>query len=125
MSDKRGTEDPKAGAATTESEDFQFALRALLAAYQPVLEQQLNLITNPQELQRQLQAGRQTCAEEFAEAYALFEKFLTEDVAQRLLPVQARELLGPIEQWRSCFLHIRCCLAFGWLVCRWPRTFRV
>ena len=124
MSDKRETEDPKAGAATTESADFQFALRALLAAFQPVLEQQLNLIANPQELQRQVQAGQQTCAEEFAEAYALFEKFLTEDVAQRLLPAQARELLGPIEQWRWCFLHIRCCLAFGWLVCRWPRTFR-
>ena len=77
MSDKRGTEDPKAEAVVTESEDFQYALRALLAAYQPVLEQQLNLIANPQELQRQLQAGRQTCAEEFAEAYALFEKFLT------------------------------------------------
>jgi hypothetical protein len=57
-------------------------------------------------------------------AYALFEKFLTEDVAQRLLPAQARELLGPIEQWRWCFLHIRCCLVFGWLACRWPRTFR-
>lgn len=124
MSDKRGTEDPKAEAVVTESEDFQYALRALLAAYQPVLEQQLNLIANPQELQRQLQAGRQTCAEEFAEAYALFEKFLTEDVAQRLLPAQARELLGPIEQWRWCFLHIRCCLVFGWLACRWPRTFR-
>jgi hypothetical protein len=54
MSDKKKeTEDPKAGAAATESEDFQFALRAPLAAYQPVLEQQLNLIANPQELERQ------------------------------------------------------------------------
>ena len=124
MSDKRETEDPKAGTTATESEDFQFGLRALLAAYQPVLEQQLNLIANPQELQRQVQTSRQTCAEEFAEAYALFEKFFTEDVAQRLLPAQGRELLGPIDQWRWCFLHIRCCLVLGWLVCRWPRTFR-
>jgi hypothetical protein len=90
--------DNKAG--TLESEDSQFVLRALLAAYQPIIEQQLNLIANPQELQRRVQAGRQTCAEEFAEAYALFEKFLTEEVAQRLLPPQARELLGPIEGWR-------------------------
>src|SRR5215831_280720 len=108
MSDKRVPEDPSAEA--TGSEDVQFALRALLAAYQPVLEQQLSLIANPQELQRQLQAGRQTCAEEFAEAYALFDKFLTDEVAQRLLPARARESLGPLEQWRECLSHIRCCL---------------
>src|SRR5208283_5849590 len=104
--------------------DFQVVLNALLAAYQPVFEQQLNLIKNPQELQKQVQAGQPTCAQEFAEAYALFQKFFTEDVAQRLLPAQARELLGPIDQWRWCYQHIICCLVFGWLVCRWPRTFR-
>ena len=106
------------------SEDVQSALRALLAVYRPTLEEQLRLIANPQQLQGQVQAGRQSCADEFAEAYALFEKFLTEDVAQKLLPAQARELLGPVEQWRSCLPYLRCCLVFGWLCCRWPRTFR-
>jgi hypothetical protein len=116
--------DAKAPAAPEmNNPDFQVALKALLAAYQPVLEQQLNLIKNPQELQNQLQTSR-SCADEFAEAYALFQKFFTEDVAQRLLPAQARELLGPIDRWRWCYQHIICCLVFGWLVCRWPRTFR-
>ena len=129
MSDKDKTQPPQASAEALPApemndQDFQAVLKALLAVYQPVLEQQLNLIKNPQELQKQVQSSEQSCAEEFAEAYALFEKFLTEDVAQRLLPPQARELLGPIERWRWCFLHIRCCIVFGWLVCRWPRSFR-
>lgn len=111
-------------AAELNNPDFQDALKSLLAAYQPIFEQQLNLIKNPQELQKQMQTGQSSCAQEFAEAHALFQKFFTEDVAQRLLPPQARELLGNIEQWRWCYQHIICCLVFGWLVCRWPRTFR-
>src|ERR1035437_217214 len=128
MADKEKPQPPQADAVAPaapelNNPDFQVALKALLAAYQPVLEQQLNLIKNPQELQKQVQTSR-TCADEFAEAYALFQKFFTEDVAQRLLPAQARELLGPIDQWRWCYQHIICCIVFGWLVCRWPRTFR-
>ncbi|MCZ7627032.1 MAG: hypothetical protein M5R38_15815 [Candidatus Methylomirabilis sp.] len=42
----------------------------------------------------------------------------------RLLPEEGRQLLGPIDRWRWCLLHIRCCIIFGWLVCRGPRTFR-
>ncbi len=106
-------------------QDFQAGLNALLAVYQPILEQQLNLAKNTDELQKQTQAeSSRTCAQEFEEAYAMFSKFLNEDTAVRLLPPQARELLGPIEQWRWCLQHIICCLVFGWLVCRWPRTFR-
>jgi hypothetical protein len=128
MADKEKPQSPQTGAAPPaaaelNNPDFQVALKALLATYQPVLEQQLNLIKNPQELQKQVQTSR-SCADEFAEAYALFKKFFTEDVAQRLLPAKARELLGPIDQWRWCYEHIICCLVFGWLVCRWPRTFR-
>lgn len=124
MSGNNESTGPTAAAAGTAPADFQFALRALLAAYQPTLEKQLDLIKNPDELQKQPQAAQPTCAEEFAEASALFERFLTPDVAQRLLPAEARELLGPAEEWRDCLLHIRCCLVFGWLACRWPRTFR-
>lgn len=125
MSDK--TTNPKAGAPKAESvqdADFQFVLQALLAAYRPALERQLDLTKDPKALAHAAQAEAQSCADEFAEAYAFFEKFLTEDVVARLLPAQARELLGPIDQWNWCFLHIRCCLVFGWLVCRWPRTFQ-
>ncbi|MGA7555350.1 MAG: hypothetical protein WA657_05415 [Candidatus Acidiferrales bacterium] len=129
MPDKKKSQKSQADAVTPSvpelnDADFQYALKALLAAYQPVLEQQLSLIKNPQELQKQVQASQATCADEFAEANALFQKFLAEDVAQKLLPAQARELLGPIEQWRWCYEHIICCLVFGWLLCRWPRTFR-
>jgi hypothetical protein len=129
MADKRTPKSSQADAVAPaapelNNPDFQLVLKALLAAYQPVLEQQLALVKNPQELQKQEQAAQPRCADEFAEAYALFRKFLTEDVAQRLLPAQARELLGPIDQWRWCYEHILCCLVFGWLVCRWPRTFR-
>jgi len=37
--------------------DFQIVLKALLAAYQPILEQQLNLAKNPQELKK----GKDAC----------------------------------------------------------------
>src|ERR1700756_216572 len=105
--------------------DFQYVLKALLAVYQPILEQQLNLTKDPEELQRQAEAiSSRTCAQEFEEAYSMFGKFLNEDTAMRLLPSQAKEVLGPVEQWRWCLQHILCCLVFGWLVCRYPRTFR-
>jgi hypothetical protein len=129
MADKEKPKTPPTDAAASaapelNNPDFQVALKSLLAAYQPIFEQQLNLVKDPQELQKQVQTGQPTAAEEFAEAHALFQKFFTEDVAQRLLPAQAREVLGPIEQWRWCYEHIICCFVFGWLVCRWPRTFR-
>jgi hypothetical protein len=104
--------------------DYQNVLKALLAAYQPVLEQQLNLAKNPQQLQKEAQSDPPNCADEFAEADALFGKFLTDDVALRLIPERNRAQLGPIENWRWCLQHIRCCIIFGWLVCRGPRTFK-
>src|SRR5262249_53059663 len=29
-----------------------------------------------------------------------------------------------VENWRWCLRHMRCCLIFGWLVCRGPRSVR-
>src|SRR5271157_3581131 len=107
-----------------DNPDFQDVLKALLAAYQPILEQQLNLAKNPQELRKEAQSDPPNCTDEFAEANALFGKFLTDDVALRLIPEEKRAQLGPIENWRWCLQHIRCCIIFGWLVCRGPRTFR-
>ncbi len=130
MPDKEKTQPAESGAGAPSAPqmnnpDFQAALKALVAIYQPILEQQLSLAKNPDELEKQAQVtASRTCADEFKEAYAMFGKFVTEDTAMRLLPVQAKELLGPADQWRWCLQHILCCIVFGWLVCRWPRTFR-
>jgi hypothetical protein len=104
--------------------DFQAVLKALLAAYQPILEQQLALARNPQQLQKDAQADPPNCVDEFKEANALFGKFLTDDIALRLIPEKNRGQLGPLENWRWCLQHLRCCIIFGWLICRGPRTFR-
>jgi hypothetical protein len=107
-----------------QNEDFQFVLKALLAAYQPILEQQLNLAKNPEELKKQAQSRPPNCADEIAEANRIFAKFFTEEVALRMIPPEGRKQLGPIDSWRWCLAHLRCCFIFGWLVCRGPRTFR-
>ena len=106
------------------SEDFQFALKALLAAYQPILEEELKRSKEPEQLKKEAEAKPPSCEDEIALANRIFEKFFTEDVAIRLLPPEGRQQLGPVEKWRWCFRHIRCCIIFGWLVCRGPRTFR-
>ncbi len=115
---------PQEVAAETHSEDFQFVLKALLEAYQPILEQQLNLVRNPQELQKEAENSPPNCVDEIAEANRIFGKLFTEEVALRMIPAAQRERLGPIENWRWCLQHLRCCIIFGWLVCRGPRTFR-
>lgn len=107
-----------------QDEDFQFVLSQLLGAYQPILEEDLARSRDPEQLRKDVRENPPDCEAEFALADRLFDKFFTEEVALRLLPPQGRELLGPIAQWRWCMLHLRCCIIFGWLVCRGPRTFR-
>ena len=107
-----------------QDQDFRYVLKELLSAYQPILEQELRLAQSPEQLEKEAAANPPNCEEEFALANRLFEKFFTPDVAVRLLPPEGRELLGAIDRWRWCFLHIRCCIIFGWLLCRGPRTFR-
>ena len=104
--------------------DFQFALRELLQAYKPLLEADLARVDAPDELTKEVLEAGPNCEDEFAAADQLLGRFLTEEVAVRLLPANARELLGPIERWRWCLLHIRCCIIFGWLLCRRPHPFR-
>ena len=90
-------------AAELNNPDFQAVLKALLAVYQPILQQQLSLANDPAELQKEAEAAEsRTCAQEFKEAYAMFERFHTEETAIQLLPAQAKELLGPVEEWRWC-----------------------
>jgi hypothetical protein len=105
-------------------EDFQFALKQLLAVYEPILEEELKRAKDPDRLKEEAQDNPPDCEEEFELADRIFDQFFTEEVALRLLPKEGREQFGPVERWRWCLLHIRCCIAFGWLVCRRPLTFR-
>lgn len=104
--------------------EFQFALKELLAAYRPVLEQELQRAKDAEKLKEEAARTIPNCDDEFELASRIFEKFFSEEVAMSLLPEEAKKLLGPIERWRWCFLHLRCCLIFGWLICRRPQTFR-
>jgi hypothetical protein len=107
-----------------KDKDFQAVLKALLAVYEPLLQKEVDRAKSPASLEREAGGAPPGCDEEIDLANRLFEAFFTEKVALQLLPAQAREILGPVERWRWCLLHIRCCIIFGWLVCRGPRTFR-
>ena len=111
------------GSDEPDDKDFQFVLKELLAAYQPILEQELRRAQSPDELEREALDHPPNCDDEFELANQVFEKFFSEEVALRLLPEENRRALGPAEQWRWCLLHIRCCFIFGWLACC-PRSFR-
>ena len=106
-----------------KDKDFQFVLKELLSAYHPVLEEELKRAKSPEQLEDEAAEAR-NCEEELELANRLFERFASEKVALSYLPEEARKLLGEPQRWRWCLLHIRCCLIFGWLVCRGPRTFR-
>ena len=111
-------------AAELNDPDFQFGLKALLTAYQGMLEQDLKRAQDAQALSKEALDSVSSCEDEVATASRIFDAFATEEVVLRVLPPEARKLLGPVEQWRWCLLHIRCCLIFGWLICRRPRNFR-
>ncbi len=106
------------------NEDFQFVLRELLGAYQPILQEELERAKAPERLKKEALEKPPSCEDELALANRIFERFFTEEVAVRLLPEEGRKLLDPVDRWRWCLRHIRCCIIFGWLVCRGPRTFR-
>jgi len=110
-------------ATPVPAEDFQFVLEAFLKAYRPFLEHELKLASSPTAL---IDAAKNppTCADEIQLAKTLFEPFFTKDVALRLLSEQGRAVLGATEEWALCYRRLLCCLIFGWLVCRGPRTFR-
>jgi hypothetical protein len=124
MADKDNPQAPQTSAPEFNNPDFQFALKALLDAYQPILEQQLNLAKNPAALEKEAESAPPNASQELALANQIFEKFLTEEVAFRMIPAAGRNQLGDVESWGWCIQHLRCCVVFGWLVCRGPRTFR-
>jgi hypothetical protein len=105
--------------------DFQLVLKSLIEVYRPILEEDLKRAGDLKALGEEARNAPPDCEAELAAAQRLLGQFPDEKVVLALLPAQARELLGPIERWRWCFLHIRCCMIFGWLLCRRPRTFRL
>ena len=119
------TKAPVTAAADDRDPDFQFALKALLSAYQPILEQELARSKDPEALEKEEESHPANCDDEVAQTGQILDRFFTEEVAVRLLPAEARELLGAVERWRWCLLHIRCCIVFGWLLCRRPRNFKL
>lgn len=109
----------------SDDPDFRQVLEDLVAAYRPVLEDDLRRASDLDALVKEADAAAPDCEAEMAAAERLFTPFVNEKMALALLPAQARELLGPVESWRGCLLHVRCCIIFGWLLCRRPRTFRL
>ncbi|PWF55594.1 hypothetical protein [Massilia glaciei] len=109
----------------SSSPEFKTVLEALIAVYRPMLEEDLKRADDLDALSKEAHGAPPDCEAELAAAERLLGSFPDEQVVMALLPAQARELLGPIERWRWCLLHIRCCMIFGWLVCRRPRTFRL
>lgn len=108
--------------ASGESPEFRFVFNELVSAYQPLLAEQLELAKSPDGVQ---DPGDQVdCEAEIALAARIFDRFWNEKVAVALLPPEVQQQFGSIDRWRWCFLYIRCCLIFGWLLCRGPRGIR-
>ena len=123
--DNPATRGPEANDPDPASPEFQIVLKALVDVYRPILEEDLKRAGNLQALGDEAEKSEPDCEAEIAAAQRLFGNFADEKVTLALLPPQARELLGSIDGWRWCLLHIRCCIIFGWLVCRRPRGFRL
>lgn len=107
---------------TMRDPDFRFVLESLLTAYEPVLSEDLKLVKAPEKIEDP--GDGLDCDAEFALANQIFGKFWNEKVVLSLIPAAERERLGPVDKWRWCFLHLRCCIIFGWLICRGPRGIR-
>ncbi|HML79340.1 hypothetical protein [Geobacter sulfurreducens] len=105
-------------------EDFQFVLQQLLDAWRPILEEELKLSESAERLVAVAEKQPHSCEDEQLLADRLFAPLATADVALRTLTPQAREALGPIDEWQWCLRKILCCLRFGWLLSR-SRTFPV
>ena len=123
--DSLSSHGPEANDPDPASPEFQIVLKALVDVYRPILEEDLKRAGNLQALGDEAEKAEPDCEAEIAAAQRLFGNFADEKVTLALLPPQARELLGSIDGWRWCLLHIRCCIIFGWLVCRRPRGFRL
>jgi hypothetical protein len=114
--------DPRTSVALNP--DFRFVLDSLLDAYRPGLRRELRMAQSAEAQEQDTGMNPPTCEDEIALAQALFQKFFTPEVARRLLPVEGQKALGNVDEWQWCYRCMLCCLGFGWLVCRGPRTSR-
>lgn len=96
-----------------ESDDL---LRMLLEAYAPA--------AGGGHVDDQATVSAAGAQDEVATAQAVAERLFAEDLALRFLPASAREVLGPVQEWRWCLAYVRCCWMFGWLICRGCRDYR-
>jgi hypothetical protein len=97
------------------SDQDEVLLAEFMEAYGPVLG------AGTDEDGTTLAAGPQ---DEVATAQAVAERLFADDLALRFFPPEAREVLGPEQEWRWCLPYVRCCWMFGWLICRGCRDYR-
>ena len=86
--------DAQISADELQNEDFQFVLKALLAAYQPILEEELKLAGDPAGLSKQAAGGPPDCDAEITRAIRIFGTFFSEEVAIRHAPARSPENPG-------------------------------
>lgn len=123
MEDEKKSDDRSVKKTEIHDEDFEFVLKELLSAYQPILEEELSRAKEPEKLKEEVRAKPPSCEDELELADRLFDVFSREEVAVRLLDPSDREQLGDLKKLGWCIRHLGCCLKFGWLLYR-ARTFR-
>lgn len=107
-----------------QDKELQSVLTQLLAVYQPVLERDLKRSQSAKDLTKETLEAKEPCEDEIELANQLFGKFMNTEVAMAVLGAEGRQIAGPPDRWKWCVEHIRCCIIFGWLLCRGPRNFR-
>lgn len=107
-----------------DEKEFRFVLSGLMAAYQPALERELKRTRDLGSLSDQSRRRPPSCGEEIALANQIFKRFFTEEMVERIVGPNGRRIAGGSNEWVWCARHVRCCVAFGWLVSRGWRTFR-
>jgi len=100
-----------------ELEDFQTLVRGLATAYKPYLTDQLAAVEFPTGLPDEVIGGKIDCFEGEEEAAAIFERFLTSDIAPALLGKAAflshsqNQSFWFCRCWCLCAIRFGCCLA--------------
>jgi hypothetical protein len=80
--------------------EFRFALKELLAAFEPVIAENLELLRAPDKVQDP--GDQRDCEAEIALAHRIFGKFWSEKVALAVLPKEVVDLLSdcsPRSHW--------------------------
>jgi hypothetical protein len=111
-------DDPTRGGvfAAQDPGDDDALIRLLLDAYAPLLRAATEEADD--------EAGQGGPQDDTRIAVAVAERLFNDETVLRFFPESAREVLGPVEEWRWCLPYVRCCWMFGWLVCRGCRDYR-